>query len=605
MKNWLHYTKLSILMLAVGFCYSCTDTSASYPTFTVQKAGPLDSATSVWDQPFTEPAIRGQFNPGFVTTAYWLRTTIVNPEQHVQSLMLILNNPHINHIRVYKNGHSSPEMELGDDLPFRQRAVQDRDLVIPVTLKAGESVSLLLWISKPGESLHLLPQIIEKERFVSIRQQEMFLMGAIVGWMILIILYCTILWVRLLDPVNILYAAYVLTISFWVITNWGLGFRYIWAETPYFSDKARPFFFLLSVFFFISVLLRFFPQKNIPLPLIRSVQAMIFLIGGTVLLLFVNYKPFGIVVKMFYLQSILIVFILSMLLIILYLTFLWRSGEKLVGYYVAGISFLILVPFILILYQYGIALPYQPFINTYGTSFSLLGETTIIALGISQRYSNDRKKIQQLSIELLEQETKRSQAMIQIQEEEQRRIGRDLHDSVGGLLATTLMVIQKMRTSQTIPELLNIEKLVTQSVAEMRSISHNLVSTRLIENGLKYALYNFVDQLNQNQHTRYSLYYAIEKSLTDEQQTIMYRICNELLHNINKHAEATEVSLQLMEEAELIQIIAEDNGKGFDKEQKHDGIGLKNLYQRIAYLKGNINIDSNTSGTTTIIQIPC
>lgn len=122
---------------------------------------------------------------------------------------------------------------------------------------------------------------------------------------------------------------------------------------------------------------------------------------------------------------------------------------------------------------------------------------------------------------------------------------------------------------------------------------------------MKYALYNFVDQLNQNQHTRYSLYYDIEKSLTDEQQTIMYRICNELLHNINKHAEATEVSLQLMEEAELIQIIAEDNGKGFDKEQKHDGIGLKNLYQRIAYLKGNINIDSNTSGTTTIIQIPC
>ena len=195
--------------------------------------------------------------------------------------------------------------------------------------------------------------------------------------------------------------------------------------------------------------------------------------------------------------------------------------------------------------------------------------------------------------------------MIQIQEEEQRRIGRDLHDSVGVLLATTLMVIQKMRTSQALPELQNIEKLVTQSVAEMRNIAHNLVSTRLIENGLKYALYNFVDQLNQIQHTRFNLYYAIEKPLTDEQQTIMYRICNELLHNINKHAEATEVSLQLMEEAELIQIIAEDNGKGFDKEQKHDGIGLKNLYQRIAYLKGNINIDSNTSGTTTIIQIPC
>jgi signal transduction histidine kinase len=249
-------------------------------------------------------------------------------------------------------------------------------------------------------------------------------------------------------------------------------------------------------------------------------------------------------------------------------------------------------------------LPFQPFLNTYGTSISLVIESTIITLGISKRYSHYRKKIQQLSIELLEQEKKISHVLMNIQEEEQRRIGRDLHDALGGLLATALMVLQKTKTKWPVPEKQKIEQLITQSISEMRTIAHNLVPSLLIENGLRYALFNFIDQLNLNQSTHFNLYYDISGTLSTEKQTIMYRICHELLYNISKHAQASEVSLQLVEEQDMMQIIAEDNGKGFDVFKPVEGIGLRNIRQRVAYLKGSLNIDSNENGTTVIIQIP-
>jgi signal transduction histidine kinase len=71
-----------------------------------------------------------------------------------------------------------------------------------------------------------------------------------------------------------------------------------------------------------------------------------------------------------------------------------------------------------------------------------------------------------------------------------------------------------------------------------------------------------------------------------------------------KHADASEANLSIAEDCGAIQIIAEDNGKGFSNSTSSKGIGLKNIDNRIAYLKGTLHIDSNTSGTTIVITLP-
>ena len=97
-----------------------------------------------------------------------------------------------------------------------------------------------------------------------------------------------------------------------------------------------------------------------------------------------------------------------------------------------------------------------------------------------------------------------------------------------------------------------------------------------------------------------------EASLSNVSKTIKlhcYRIITELLLNIHKHAGATKAFLQVIEEDNILQIIAEDNGRGFT-ENEGKGIGLTNIRNRVNLNKGSINIDSSKKGTTIIIQIP-
>jgi signal transduction histidine kinase len=85
----------------------------------------------------------------------------------------------------------------------------------------------------------------------------------------------------------------------------------------------------------------------------------------------------------------------------------------------------------------------------------------------------------------------------------------------------------------------------------------------------------------------------------------LYRITQELLKNILKHAEATEVIVQLTIEDEEIMLIVEDDGKGFDTSLQKKGIGLDNIYSRTAYLKGTLDIDSTIGqGSTFTILLP-
>lgn len=87
-------------------------------------------------------------------------------------------------------------------------------------------------------------------------------------------------------------------------------------------------------------------------------------------------------------------------------------------------------------------------------------------------------------------------------------------------------------------------------------------------------------------------------------EAALYRIVLELMHNIKKHADATEVNIEIWEEekTQRLTLLVEDNGKGFEA-GKEEGIGWKSIRQRVQYMEGKINIDSSHRGTTVIIEI--
>lgn len=229
----------------------------------------------------------------------------------------------------------------------------------------------------------------------------------------------------------------------------------------------------------------------------------------------------------------------------------------------------------------------------------------------------NRYKLKQQTLfdsEMLKQQELRSKAIIDAEEKERMRIARDLHDGVGQTLSAAKMnlsnVENKIKTSDT--EVLTILKnaldLVDDSVKEVRAVSHSMMPNALLKSGLVAAVREFVNKLSGIENLKIDLGITrLNGRLEQQIETVLFRVLQEIVSNIIKHAQANHIVIQIIKHETELTLMIEDNGVGFDTTKMDDfsGIGLKNIVTRIEYLKGSVNFDSTIGkGTTVIIDIP-
>ncbi len=191
-------------------------------------------------------------------------------------------------------------------------------------------------------------------------------------------------------------------------------------------------------------------------------------------------------------------------------------------------------------------------------------------------------------------------ALIEGQEKERKRIAADLHDGLGPLLSAV-----KLRLSSTQHAANETAELLDQAMREIRSISHNLLPGTLEDFGLETALDDLCSKLRVGgANVRYQLAgpgHAIPK----EVQLSYYRIAQELLTNALRHANASQVEIQLVRHDESLLLLVEDDGKGFDPTTGGGGIGLRNVTSRAESIGAVLYIDSQAGrGTTVSVELP-
>ncbi len=524
-----------------------------------------------------------------------------------QEYAIVLNNPHLNHLIAYLNGADTAAFETGDFMEFYNRPLIDRDFVVPVQVPARDSVQVLMWLDKSGESLQIQAELYTMEELRIYRQDEMLSMGLILGWMLFITLFGAFIYVSVGQPTYLYYTLYVVSSTMWMVAQWGIGFRYLWPFTDDFPSKARPIFMMLNGLLLLVVIVTFFPRKDRNKIWFQVIKVLCVASGALIVFVFfLQYKNFSPGLKLFLLNTGHFVILACIISAIVYLYNSYRDGERLTLYYFFAIGMVLFAGLILNLIQYGLHLPMERFVNTYASTVGLLGETTLITFALSQRYNLYKKEKDQLAISLLEKEKEHATRLVETEEQERKRIGRDLHDTLGGLLSTIKINIERLKHRQ--PELRSliepIEELNEQSIAEMRSISHNLVPVNLGEKGLQKVLEHAIKRLNGKNNLNFNLYFDVKAALDEALAVHIYRICFELINNAVKHAHAADIDIQVVQEVDSLLLIVEDTGKGFLPEAANEGIGLKNVRHRVAYLKGTLSIDSNTNGTTVIINLP-
>ncbi|PSL07455.1 sensor histidine kinase [Cecembia rubra] len=602
LKNFKEF--LTLIFLAYFFlsCNSTYDDSLTYKSIPYHG----ENANFIWQAMDSLPQSSGPINKGISPTPWWIYTEFENNSNTEVNYYLTLKNPHINLLKVYFDNNDYPELILGDRHPFYERPIINRDLIVPLKIDPGQKLEILLLVDKSGETNILQPSIMSELEFVNNTILENLLLGFILGWMIIILIFAVFTAFQLKESGALFYALFIISIMLWYISHWGLGFQFLWPESIGWAGKSRPFFNLMTNMFFLILVLRFFPPQNKKSILVWSIWILIaihlLLIWET---LSINELELPVQDKIFFLK---LTFGLSILLVFLVLAYLIRQIQNKVpyaGYYLAGISIMVLFSIFTQLNHYGVYFGTSSFIFDFGGAFSLLGETIFITAAFASRTADFKREKEKLGLQIIQKEKELADQLIQVQEEERTRIGRDLHDSLGGQLASIYILADRL--SQDIDQAQNLDKLkslVKESIKESRALSHDLAPSHLNELGLETILKNRLRFIEENHAIKTNFYYKIKTPIPSNLALMVYRICSELLQNVLKHAQAKEIMLQIIQKGNILELIVEDDGIGIDLENKHRGIGISNIKNRVAYLKGQFNLDSNPNGTTIIIQLP-
>jgi len=204
-----------------------------------------------------------------------------------------------------------------------------------------------------------------------------------------------------------------------------------------------------------------------------------------------------------------------------------------------------------------------------------------------------------------------AQRVIDVQEEENRHISRELHDGIIQILVSikyaleaTRMTMNKQQQDAP-PMLAKAEDNLAVAMQEVRRISHHMHPQILDELGLSAAIASITQDFTKRTGVEVKVNKpALRKLLPDFINTTLYRVVQESLTNIQKHADAKLVVIDLSIESKWLRLEIKDDGKGFDTKQNCLGIGLRNLAERVQYHNGKFKVESSEKGTITEVQIP-
>jgi signal transduction histidine kinase len=201
--------------------------------------------------------------------------------------------------------------------------------------------------------------------------------------------------------------------------------------------------------------------------------------------------------------------------------------------------------------------------------------------------------------------------VVQAQEEERRRLARELHDETGQALASILLRLKTLEEAKDVDDLKEsvraLRERVVDTLRDVRRLAIELRPAALDDFGLEPALERLTSGFAEQTGIRVELESRLKDDrLPEDVETVLYRIVQEALTNIVKHAHADRVSIFVTQKPNSVSAIIEDDGRGFDPQRDVDGgIGLLGMRERVALLEGSLTIESSRdTGTTLVVEVP-
>jgi len=235
--------------------------------------------------------------------------------------------------------------------------------------------------------------------------------------------------------------------------------------------------------------------------------------------------------------------------------------------------------------------------NKEGNAYRMIGAAQDIT---------ERKRLEE---ELLNQQKAITQATITTQEKERTEISKELHDNVNQVLTTTKLYLDLAIANPELKDELieKSSKNIIGVITEIRKLSQSLMIPSLEDLGLLDSIEDLVESINATKkiHAVFVHEKIDEAVLNENQKLTLFRITQEALNNIVRHANATRTTIELSNNKKRVQLTIIDNGKGFDSFSTKKGAGLNNIRNRVYLLSGQLTIDTHPGkGCALVVELP-
>jgi len=202
-----------------------------------------------------------------------------------------------------------------------------------------------------------------------------------------------------------------------------------------------------------------------------------------------------------------------------------------------------------------------------------------------------------------------SQKLIESQEQERTRIGRELHDDINQRLAMLSLELEQLQEnpSEIQPRVKELRRQTAEISNDVQALSHDLHSSKLEYLGVVAGMKSWCKEFAERQRMQIDFKSDVRSAVPLQIGLTLFRVLQEALHNVIKHSGARQVEVQLREDSSEIHLIINDSGRGFDPEAAYrgKGLGLTSMRERIRLVNGAISIESKRGGGTTIyVRVP-
>ena len=575
-------------------------------------------------QAFQEPI----YNFGKEDGNLWVRINLANQDSVARNLYLEFTNPNLNSLTLYKKiGERFVLVKiLGSSYPFSNRTVKHQNLIFSIELQPLEigsyyvkvhsdysaiNFNLLLW-DKHEREAYYLKETTTISYFFFITTAFLFILG--------------ITLVLTKERKQWAFFFYILFGACYIYSDLGLSYKYLWGEYPSVQNISSYIFTNLYLIFGVSFFREYFVTRRFVKKLDRVLW--IFVLCSlllTFIAMFYQWIPHTIFSWIQKLNTIMFSITCGIILYILVILLTrQRNKTETIWFMIAFAphAYTILTTSIRQLGQYYCNLELDviskvPFflwtihvqnMMLWSMVWEVLIVFTLMMLRLKKMYEQHNAMLLELG-KKQEEDTKLLMATV---EQERKRIAQELHDSSGVQLSAIRMKLTHLEDQLDDPRAAeDIHKLmqdVDRVNADIRTISHNLMPISISKLGLKAAIQELVNHIKSSYpNIKFNLFQQYDsKNLSATMEVHIYRIIQELLNNMVKHAQATEINIQLIDnESELI-ISLEDNGKGFVyAPEKTMGLGLKSILTRSQLIGGKFEVDSKLdAGSFFSITLP-